>query len=306
MLADSRVVMLWRRVSSLDSVKAMASGMNLPLVGEDSYSVMYDAGGLLVGYWVQDQKALVAAGSCSGLNFVRYEQVVNPASELVLTSANMESAMHKLGEVMDIHMSPITNKLGSTLPFFDDAGNLTSFYHPSATAFDGAAGAKLRILMRNRGIDNDSADLETTQQMGATSIRLMVSQTSTSERFYRDVLGLRNLQTEARGGAFDVGTVILSTISEPMNGLVKSLSRSKQLLQDWIIFHTKDIYQAQEGLQKKGITFPAGIEESEIGLMAYFQDPDGHSLVLWQPPVSDANLKINFFPVLDRILNEKA
>ncbi len=98
----------------------------------------------------------------------------------------------------------------------------------------------------------------------------------------------------------------LTIQAEPIYGLVYSLKRGRQLLTDWIIFHVKDISAAVQKLEGRGVAFPTGIDSSEDGQTAYFQDPDGHSLALWQPPPEEGtDLKINFFPALHRILSEQ-
>ena len=123
-----------------------------------------------------------------------------------------------------------------------------------------------------------------------------------SQAFYGKVLGLRTLQRSKSEVKFDTRSVILSIRPEPAVNLLRSLSEAGRLNGDWIAFHVKDIRAASEALAKEGVKFPRGIEESAHGLVAYFNDPDGHSLSLWQPPSQPA--AINYFPQMDRILGQ--
>jgi hypothetical protein len=87
--------------------------------------------------------------------------------------------------------------------------------------------------------------------------------------------------------------------------MVRSL-KGRNLLRDQLIFHTPDIQAETLNLTNLGVQFPLGIETSiSSGQVAYFNDPDGHNLWLWQPPQQfDPQMPIDYFPVLQRILQE--
>jgi len=89
---------------------------------------------------------------------------------------------------------------------------------------------------------------------------------------------------------------------EPTNMLVQFLRKSGRLLGDWVVFHTPDIKGTSEALRARGVAFPAGIETSLIGDVAYFNDPDGYSLALWHP--SGKTKMIDFNPALKRLLDQ--
>jgi predicted enzyme related to lactoylglutathione lyase len=132
----------------------------------------------------------------------------------------------------------------------------------------------------------------------------MASDVSKSEAFYTDVVELPRLDGLENTASFDVGPSMLHLIPETTPRLVFSLRKTGRLHGDWLVFHTKDIEERVNRLSRLGAKFPQGIEESAIGRMAYFNDPDGYALVMWQP-ADDESLpmkKINFFPVLNRIL----
>ena len=139
-------------------------------------------------------------------------------------------------------------------------------------------------------------------------LNLMCSDIAKSEAFYSDVVGLPRLHGLDKTVTFDVGASVLHLVSESTARMVFALNRSGRLHGDWFVFHSSNIVERVNRLTRLGAKFPQGIEESAIGRMAYFNDPDGYALVLWQPP-EDETLpmkKINFFPVLKRILRSAA
>ena len=53
-LSDGKLVMTWRAVSDLQNVKSgVPKTANWPEIGQNSYAIVYDAGTMIVGYWVQ-------------------------------------------------------------------------------------------------------------------------------------------------------------------------------------------------------------------------------------------------------------
>lgn len=296
MLRDSRVAMIWRRVSDLKRVKASSKKLlALRKVGEDAYSVLYDAGGTLLGFWVQDEAALRADDSCSALNFSKYVLISNPASEVMLVSPKFQDSVARLNNAFKVSAAPLKTERGDTLRFFDDDGNLSSFHRPSkATLAADKAGLKLRTLVNNRA-----------ESTGVIGQKFLVTNLTTSQQFYKNVLGLRALRTAKGEAIFDAGAITLTLENEPSIGLVRSLNKTGRLLGDWTVFHVNDIEAEMRDLKKRGVAFPRGVEESGIGRMAYFQDPDGHSLVIWQPSGTTTKLQpINFYSPLNRILSE--
>ncbi len=73
-----------------------------------------------------------------------------------------------------------------------------------------------------------------------------------------------------------------------------------------MIFYVREIKREVEFLASRGVKFPGWIEGSTAaGFVAYFQDPDGHNLWLWEPPSAyTPDMPINYFPVLERILRD--
>jgi predicted enzyme related to lactoylglutathione lyase len=127
----------------------------------------------------------------------------------------------------------------------------------------------------------------------------MVSDLDNSHEFYGGVLGL----TTDASCAFVCGRVTIQLRRESAIGLVKSLNRMQRLMGDWAVFHVTDIETTAARLENRGVRFPSGIEDSQSGRIAYFNDPDGHSLNLWQPPGEPTEM--NYFPVLTRLINRR-
>jgi predicted enzyme related to lactoylglutathione lyase len=293
---ESRIVLLWRRVSDLDRHRKVADALGLPLVGEDAYSAIYDARGVLLGFWELDEEALRADDACSELSFLRWEWVVNPAAELVLGHRQVKRVLARLGEALELRLKESRSKAGTLGRFYDEDGNLTTVLNPAASA-SGHVAAKLdRLASEWNGAGAHSL-----------SFRLLVSDVDASRSFYREVLGLRAIQTARSEAAFDGGGIVLELRPEPVAGLVRSLRRTKRLQGNWLILHVQDIERTVKELEGRDVVFEEGIERSGIGDTAHFTDPDGHSLALWQPSGETTDLQpIDFYPQLERILAAKA
>ena len=323
MLVDSPMVMVWRRVSDLPSAKSTAEGLlKLTLIGEDEDSLMYDAGSVILGLWGQhefreatktlsaDPEDAVAThvamrarviNQCSASNFQKMTLAVNPATNFSFTTRSIDD-LHKLLSVEGGNTRSLMSKgaFGEQLSTFDIDGNQFSLTQASdrpSGAAAGLFGVKLAALNKARA-----------SEASLVGVSFFASSLRDSSAFYRDTLGLRELKGAKGVSAFDLGTTILTIQPEPTLNLVKGLSSSGRLNGDWIVFHVRDISSTAESLGKRGVKFPLGIETSVIGKMAYFQDPSGHSLVIWQPPLDQAlgMKKINFYPVLNRILAKVA
>lgn len=321
-LKNSPVVMVWRRVSDLEQAATFADKVaRWPLVGGNEYAKIYDAGTTVVGYWVQDllkkvvakdqgvkaeelkASALAGGNSCGALNFNQFALVSNPATEILLAPTTFQTTVQSLSKSFKLSPNIVRAKAGETLSFVDEDGNFSGFFRPGKAALTGTAGSRLKSLMTRlpQGGAKGRVSKTSSQFIG---FNILVSDVKRSQKFYKEVLGLRSLKADKGEAKFDLGTMILSIRREPAIGLVQSLARTGRLLGDWIMFHVNDINSAVEALKKKGVEFPLGIEESGHGLGAFFQDPDGHSLTVWQPP--NQPLDIDYFPVLQRVLSNAA
>jgi predicted enzyme related to lactoylglutathione lyase len=120
-----------------------------------------------------------------------------------------------------------------------------------------------------------------------------------SKKFYGKVLGLKQIEHEVdasekganvqNGGVhFDLGTIRLSLIPKEdgiKNGkslaVGKSIEASDQLV--FVVENSIDVVQAD--LIKRGVKMKSKrVIEDSLGKAAWFSDPDGHTIYLWQPP----------------------
>ena len=313
-LTHAPVVMIWRRVTNLYETQAfVGKGLNLPKVGQDPTSVMYDAGGALVGYSVHEVSSSGDPPTeplCSEQGLAAYGLQHNPASSLVFAPSDYTGAVRKLYTTRGMVTPSVRNDYGERLSFLDEDGNYSSFYRPSNLAMEGRAGAKLSSLLRRRWSESVVADAGLNDKSRAAApvpnpiigVELLVSDLAKSKDFYAGVLGLEVLESNAGEVRFDAGPLILTLRAEPSNMLVQFLRRTGRLLGDWFVFHVNDIKGTTDALVNKGIKFPSGIERSVIGDVAYFNDPDGYSFNLWKP--SGMTKMIDFTPALKRILKE--
>ena len=235
----------------------------------------------------------------------------NPASSLVLAPVDFRASAKTLFRDKQSVSAPARSATGETLSFLDEDGNYNCFQRPSQAALTGDAGAKLNSILRNRWApgaemttvaDDKRVKLDKTMDNPMVGVDLMVSDVPGASKFYREVLGLHQLSGDASEAKFDIGNLVLTLRLEPSNSLVSFLRRSGRLLGDWVVFWTPDIEGVSKELTARGVRFPAGIEKSPIGDTAYFNDPDGYSLVLWR--ASGFTKMIDFNPVLNRILKE--
>jgi catechol 2,3-dioxygenase-like lactoylglutathione lyase family enzyme len=314
-LTDSPVVMVWRRVSALQRTKAFTDKvLRLPVVGEDPVSIMYDGGSTLVGYAISDVPASndPVYAACSEIGLEEFYLQNNPASTLQFVPSDFSDAVRNLHEDRKLATPPESAASGELLRFVDDDGNFNTFYKPSAAALRGDAGNKLASILRwnwaqRSGIRNAAIGPEIRPPQvhsPVVGIDLLVSDLQRSRRFYGETLGLTPLEVSDSEVKFDLGRVILTLRREPTNMLVQLLRKSGRLLGDWVVFHVDDIKATTAALKTRAVEFPAGIESSLIGDIAYFNDPDGYSLNIWKP--SGRTKMIDFNPALQRILKDSS
>ena len=110
-----------------------------------------------------------------------------------------------------------------------------------------------------------------------------------SKRFYRDVLGLHIIDEDEKGGGihFDLGNIRLSLISKPpVKGNGESSGAGKLSSSDQLVFVVETAIDAVfQDLTKRGVKFRSKkILEDSMGKAAWFNDPDGRVIYLWQPP----------------------
>lgn len=313
MLTKPLAVMFNRGGESLETGRSVADTIGWPIIGEDTGDIVIcDAGSVMVGFGFKVPEEHLATGQCCSRRFAADVPTdVNPATEMVLVPTDFDDAVPRAAQqqnraVDDVARSISTARGGQPqLSFFDVNGNLTTLTRPTEDTLNGDdVGSRLRSLLEARGLDVAGAG-NPDNPAPLIGVTLLVEDIPPSLRFYRDVLGLTPLREEERNVWFDAGPIILRIQDEVRVGLVKS-HRERGLLTDQLIFYVPDIQAEFDNLTARGVFFPEGIEDSvSSGRVAYFHDPDGHDLWLWQPPERYTDdMPFDYFPVLERILQE--
>lgn len=119
-------------------------------------------------------------------------------------------------------------------------------------------------------------------------IRLLVRDFDSCVAFYRDTLGfpVSILAEHAKFAEFDTGETALELYDRAMmaevvgTGLVVGGETDRMLL----TLQVEDVDEAYESLRAKGVRFeePPGDRESWSARTAYFRDPDGNLIELFQ------------------------
>jgi catechol 2,3-dioxygenase-like lactoylglutathione lyase family enzyme len=134
-------------------------------------------------------------------------------------------------------------------------------------------------------------------QLPLAAVWLYCKDVNQTQKFYRDVVGLKPIQDgvgkdEDAGPHFDLGTVRLSLLpknagasgSTKGNGGGEKSPLAQQ--QQQLVFVVENSIEAVfRDLSKRGVKMTSKkIVEDETGKTAWFNDPDGHTIYLWQPP----------------------
>ena len=101
-----------------------------------------------------------------------------------------------------------------------------------------------------------------------------VTNMENSVAFYRDVLGLPLISRDyvAR---FDLDGVLVELVPAPPGAAVPGTGNAR------LCFAVSDLKETTKQLHARGITTSA-IEHKKGGELAFFRDPDGNQLCLWQ------------------------
>lgn len=300
-LRNSPVLMVWRRVTDLDRIQDFAARvLGWESVGGNDDAQVYDAGGVFVGYWVKEESN-GRNGSSAARNQPAYHPASNPASEFVLAPAGFRRQVKEFTEMNDSIPPAIKDEGGEFLSFVDDDGNYTAYYRPQLDALTVKVGAKLDSLLTDGAGAGRRGSAKVRNRF--VGCHLLASDLQASQKFYKEVLGLRVLQSRKDEVKFDAGSMILTLRPEPVLGLLRGLRRGGRLSGDRLAFYVDDIEAATEGLRRRGVEFPNGVEDGPYGRRAYFNDPDGHTLALLQPA---SGAGVNYGPALSRILKNEA
>lgn len=118
----------------------------------------------------------------------------------------------------------------------------------------------------------------TTEQM-ITAVDFVGIPTRDLERaveFYGTTLGLRRsvYRPERNFAEFETGNLTLNVMNAEKMGLDHNPVRNALAL------HVDDVAAARSTLESRGVTFAGGIFDTGVCHMAFFDDPDGNSLML--------------------------
>jgi catechol 2,3-dioxygenase-like lactoylglutathione lyase family enzyme len=310
MLGKPMAVMLNRGGQSLETGRAAAAAIGLPVVGEDPGDLLVtDGGNAMIGFGFRVKPEDMNNCCCSRRFLGEVPVDPNPASEMILVPHSLDVAARRVADTTGRPLAEFTQLITTAredqpqMSLFDANGNLTTFTRPTNAVIAGPFGDRLRGLLRRRGFDTE-LDAHPDTPTSLVGFTLFVSDMAASERFYRELLGLSVLRQDDKI-SFDAGAIILRIQPERYLGQVKR-QREGGLLKDQLIFYVREIKKEVDFLSGRGVRFPEGIEGSvSAGFVAYFSDPDGHNLWLWEPPTAfTPDMPVNYFPVLERILRE--
>jgi len=313
MLTKPLALMLSRGGQSLESGRIVAQAIGWSIIGEDPGDlIICDAGNALVGFGFKVESDHAASALCCSERFTEPVPIgANPGSEMVLVPDDFEAAIPKAA-ALQRDAAAVTAELvhkatggNPQLSVFDINGNLTTFTRPTERSLTGKLGTKVRTGLTANGLEGTRSGQSRTSA-ALIGISYVVADLQQSTQFYRDVLGLSVLRKAERKVSFDAGPIVLRVQREWEGGLIRSHS-VRGLLTDQLSFYVPDIIAEVKNLTDRGVRFPNGIEGSaSSGHVAFFQDPDGYNLWLWQPPKElGPGMPINYFPLLDRILSEQ-
>lgn len=316
-LSEAPLVMIWRRVADLLAIGRQTHRLNAwPSLGQDTYSSIYDAGNVLLAYWNQTDyltrgstdpdadpspqpspiqtKNVFDNSQCTVVNQAIRAEAFNSSNQLTLATNDGAAVQQRLSTLVGYPVNPVveSDSLGSSFSFVDEVGNTTRWVEVNGTG--PALKRRLKALEENDWSDGTGNP--------AIFYELLVADFPAALIFYRDVLGLKVLESTPSSARFDTGALVLTIRQEPAVGLVGSLRQSGKLHDDLAVFHVDDVQATVDALKIDGMSFPRGIEDSDHGRLATFEDLDGHSLSIWQPPPRLPAPDIDYFPVLDRLL----
>jgi len=92
--------------------------------------------------------------------------------------------------------------------------------------------------------------------------------------FYRDTLGLPMVSRDCVA-RFDLDGVLIELVPLPPGSVVPGSGNAR------LCFEVSDLEQTLEQLHTRGIT-TSGIKNKRGGRIAFFRDPDGNELSLWE------------------------
>ena len=127
-------------------------------------------------------------------------------------------------------------------------------------------------------------------QLPLAAIRFYCKNMKDSVAFYKEVIGLKQVETrdiKDDNAYFDLGNILLALRPKTQS---RGVDSQKQTPPDNFVFLVENsIEVVQSELVKRGAKMKSKrIVQDSNGKTAWFADPDGHVIYLWQPPRRDS------------------
>lgn len=124
-------------------------------------------------------------------------------------------------------------------------------------------------------------------QLPLAAVRLQTKDVEASKHFYKDIIGIKSIEeneekSKSKSAHFDLGNIRL-TLTQT------STTREIEVSPSQLVFVVENSIEAvHTDLAKRGVKFKAKkISEDATGKSISFSDPDGNTIILWQPPKRD-------------------
>ncbi|MGA7732011.1 MAG: VOC family protein [Chloroflexia bacterium] len=306
-LADAPVVYLILYVNDLAESRAFyEQQLGLRIIEADEDSAKYDAGKVIL--------VLHKAGDY-GVELVGRRDDSSDVVFLVDDINAMREALEARGVTF---VRRRTYEIGLVTDFYDPNGHRLMIYQPSEVALTWPSADKLREVWRDCGkgasdlIGPAAIPLAENEHTGASGLDgkpliylfMFVPSSDEALAYYRDDLGLKDIERvhccnpacppEERGVAkYDAGGMLLTTHHVHKTPVVDDFGRvyspkevntthTRSIVP---VFHVTGIEQVVGKLASKGVNFPQGVVQSEIGNIARFEASTGHTFYLYEPSI---------------------
>ena len=125
-------------------------------------------------------------------------------------------------------------------------------------------------------------------QLPLAAVRLQTKDVEASKHFYKDIIGIKSIEeneekSKTKSAHFDLGNIRL-TLAQASASKVETEVTPSQLV--FVVENSIEVVYSD--LVKRGVKFKSKkISEDTSGKSISFSDPDGNTIVLWQPPKRD-------------------
>jgi catechol 2,3-dioxygenase-like lactoylglutathione lyase family enzyme len=111
---------------------------------------------------------------------------------------------------------------------------------------------------------------------GVDFVTVFVKDFAGAEKFYGEVLGLPCSARYGKidGAEFETGSLTLQLMN------AEAVGRTFEASKHPIALHVDDVAAARAELESRGVSFVADTLDSGVCHMAFFEDPDGNTLML--------------------------